>query len=159
VPILPCLKDFAGEIVLNDSDPAALELAEQRLRPATTQYRLAQGNVLRVAKRLAHGPRFDLVVAGGLFDYLTDQAIVFLLRTVSQDLLCPGGVLLFTNIAEGNPWRALMEHGSNWTLIERTEGHVRELCREAGMARSSISVKRESTGLTFLTRVVQPSEQ
>jgi len=52
-----------GEIVLNDCEPAALQLAEQRLRPATTRYRLAPGNVLRVAKRLAHGPRFDLVVA------------------------------------------------------------------------------------------------
>ena len=159
VPVLPYLKDFAGEIVLNDSDPSALELAEQRLRPATIRYRLAPGNVLRVAKRLARGPRFDLVIAGGLFDYLTDQAIVFLLRTVFQDLLAPGGVLLFTNIAKGNPWRALMEHGSNWTLIERTEGQIRELCREAGMASTSVSLKRESTGLTLLTRVVQPSSR
>ena len=37
--------DFAGEIVLNDHEPAALELAEYRLRPVTTQYRLAPGSL------------------------------------------------------------------------------------------------------------------
>jgi extracellular factor (EF) 3-hydroxypalmitic acid methyl ester biosynthesis protein len=34
-PVLPYLKGFTGEIVLNDSEPATLELAERRLRPAT----------------------------------------------------------------------------------------------------------------------------
>lgn len=155
VPVVPSLKDFAGDIVLNDHEPAALELAERRLRLATTQYRLAPGNVLRVAKRLVSGARFDLVVAGGLFDYLPDRAIVFLLRVIFHDLLAPGGVLLFTNIAEGNPARALMEHGANWTLIERSEEQIRELCRDAGIARSSLSLERDPTGLTLIVRVVR----
>jgi len=39
VPALPFLRNFAGEIVLNDFEPAALALAESRLRPATRQIR------------------------------------------------------------------------------------------------------------------------
>jgi len=152
MPILPRLKDFAGDIVLNDRDPAALELAGRRLRSATTQYRLVTGNVIRVAKRLAAGPPFDLIVAGGLFDYLSDRAIVILLRTISQSLFTPGGILLFTNIAAGNPWRPLMEYGSNWILIERSEGHIGELCLEAGIAASSVSITREATGLTLIVK-------
>jgi SAM-dependent methyltransferase len=155
-PVLPHLACFEGEIVLNDCEPAALELAESRFQPATNRYRLAPGNVLRVAKRLASGPRFDLAVAGGLFDYLNDKAIIFLLRTIVGELLAPGGVLLFTNIADGNPWRPLMEHGSNWQLIERSEEQMVRLCREAGIPSSQVSVTRESTGLTLLTRVVLP---
>jgi len=153
MPVLPLLRGFEGEIVLNDCEPAALSLAERRLRPVTDRIRLAPGNVLRVAKRLAHGERFDLAVAGGLFDYLSDKAIVFLLNTVYRDLLAPGGVFLFTNIAKDNPWRPLMEHGSNWSLIERDENRIRELCREAGIEASAVSLKRESTGLTILTRI------
>ena len=37
LPALRHLSDFTGEIVLNDFDPAALELAERRLRSATAR--------------------------------------------------------------------------------------------------------------------------
>jgi cyclopropane fatty-acyl-phospholipid synthase-like methyltransferase len=149
------LHDFAGEIVLNDCEPAALVLAAKRLRPVANQIQLAPGNILRVAKGFGPGRRFDLVVAGGLFDYLGNRAAVFLLDAVHQHLLAAGGVLLFTNIAKGNPWRALMEHGSNWNLIERTEEQIRELCRDAGISQSAVSLGRDSTELTILARVLQ----
>ena len=155
-PVLPSLKQFTGEIVLNDFEPAALQFAEHRLRPVTPKYRLVPGNILRVAKRLASGGSFDLVLAGGLFDYLNDKAAVFLLSAITRDLLAPGGVLLFTNIADGNPWRLIMEYGSNWKLIERTEGQIRELCRNAGIDHASLSMEREPTGLTHLARLVAP---
>jgi SAM-dependent methyltransferase len=155
VPILPLLSNFAGEIVLNDCEPAALQLAERRLRSATTRYRVAPGNVIRVARHLADSRHFDLVVAGGLFDYLPAKAMIWLLRVIFHDLLKPGGILLFTNIAEGNPWRPLMKYGSNWTLIERSEVEIIEICRDAGIANSSISMAREDTGLTLITRVVR----
>ena len=153
IPILPRLNDFAGEIVLNDVEAAALELAERRLRSATTRYRFAPGNVIRVAKRLAGRPPFDLIVAGGLFDYLPNRAIVVLLREM-QVLLTPGGILLFTNIAEGNPWRHLMEYGSNWNLNGRSEDRVLEICRQAGIPVCSVTIEREPTRLTLITTVV-----
>jgi hypothetical protein len=90
-----------------------------------------------------------------LFDYLSDKAIISLLRSVHEDLLVPSGVLLFTNLAKGNPWRTLMGHGSNWSLNERTEGQIRELCRDASIPQSAVFVKREATGLAILTRVVK----
>jgi SAM-dependent methyltransferase len=155
VPILPHLTEFEGEIVLNDIEPAALELAGRRMRTATRHFRLAPGNVIRIARRLADRPQFDLVLAGGLFDYLPHRATVLLLRTITQDLLVPGGVLLFTNIADGNPWRLLMEYGSDWPLIERSSDCIQETCREAGIPRSSISLKREGTGLTWITRILR----
>ena len=155
VPALPTLQNFAGEIVLNDFEPAALVLAESRIRPATGRIRLEQGNVLRTSKRLTRCPSFNLIIAGGLFDYLSDEAILFLLRTFHEDLLSPEGVLLFSNLAQGNPWRTLMGYGSNWSLNERTEGQIRELCRDAGIPQSALSVKREDTGLAILTRVVK----
>jgi SAM-dependent methyltransferase len=154
LPVLPCLNGFEGEIVLNDFEPAALELAAQRLGSVTTHYRLEPGNVLRVAKHLPRNSSFDLVVAGGLFDYLSDRAIICLLRIISG-LLADGGVLLFTNIGTGNPWRVLMEYGSNWTLTERSERQIRELCRAVKIDQSSVSVTRDDTGLTLITKIVK----
>ena len=155
LPVLPLLDKFAGKIVLNDCDPGALALATERLQPVAGQIQLAAGDILRLAKRLGNGGRFDLVVAGGLFDYLSDTAAIFLLNAIRQYLLASGGVLFFTNIAKGNPWRTLMEHGSNWNLIERTEKQIRELCRDAGISQSAVSLERDSTELTILTRVEQ----
>lgn len=153
IPVLPYLSQFAGEIVLNDYDAAALELAEQRVRSASTRYRLAPGNIIRVAKHLIGGPRFDLVIAGGLFDYLSDKAIVALLREVSKNLLAPHGIFLFTNIAVGNPWRHLMEYGSNWRLIERSECRILESCCQAGIPERSVTMSREPTGLAVVASV------
>ncbi len=155
VPALPLLQNFAGEIVLNDFEPAALALADIRLRAATSRIRLEHGNVLRASKRLTCCPSFNLVIAGGLFDYLTDKAIIFLLHTIHEDLLAPNGVLLFSNLAKGNPWRTLMGHVSNWSLNERTEGQIRQLCLDAGIPQSALFIKRETTGLAILTRVVK----
>jgi len=154
IPILPQLNDFAGEIVLNDVEAAALQLAERRLRSATTRYRITPGNIIRLAKRLANCPPFDLIVAGGLFDYLPNTAIVVLLREL-QDLLTAGGILLFTNIAEDNPWRHLMEYGSNWNLNGRSEDRVLEICRQAGIPRCIVTIKREPTRLTLITTVAR----
>jgi extracellular factor (EF) 3-hydroxypalmitic acid methyl ester biosynthesis protein len=108
---------------------------------------------------LIHGASFDLVVAGGLFDYLPDRAFVFLLRVIFRDLLAPGGVLLFTNIAAGSPARTLMEYAANWTLLERFEGGIVELAGEAGIPSSCLRVTREATGLTLIARVVRSKDE
>ena len=155
IPVLPDLVGFAGEIVLNDCEPAALELAESRFSAVTRRYRLVPGNILRVARHLADLSGFDLTIAGGLFDYLSDRAVVSLLRTIHGRLLAPNGVQLFTNMAEGNPWRTLMQYGSDWPIIERSEALIRGLCAEAGIGASEVEMTRDGTGLALLVRVVR----
>jgi hypothetical protein len=68
--------------VLKNCEPAALELATSRFAAGTQRFCLAPGNILRVASRFVKDPEFDRVIAGGLFDCLSDQALVSLLRTV-----------------------------------------------------------------------------
>ncbi|MFF8536936.1 hypothetical protein ACF07B_34080 [Streptomyces sp. NPDC015532] len=60
----------------------------------------APGNVLRTAAHQAadHGP-FDLVLAGGLFDYLEERFARALIRTTLSRLCRPGGTFYFSNIA------------------------------------------------------------
>ena len=97
----PALLHPADRLVLNDVDPDALQYAPTHLPAATrAQTAAAPGNVLRTAAHLAadHGP-FDLVLAGGLFDYLEERFAQALIRTT---LSRPGGTFCFSNIATPN---------------------------------------------------------
>ena len=90
-----------------------------------------QGRVPRVLGKVRDAGRFDLVVAGGLFDYLPDRWAVGTLAA-ARDLLVPGGRMFFSNIAGGNPFRPWIEYLADWRLIERDEADVRRLLGEAG---------------------------
>ena len=80
------------------------------------------------------GP-FDLVVAGGLFDYLPDEAITRLLQQARERLLTPSGQVLFTNIALENPCRLWIECLADWRLIHRSADHLSRQCADAGDVR------------------------
>jgi hypothetical protein len=103
------------------------------LPPATrAQTDAALGNVLRTAAQLAadHGP-FDLVLAGGLVDYLEERFARALIRTALSRLSRPGGTCYFSNIATPNPYAALMTHIGRWNLVERTPADIEADVRAA----------------------------
>jgi SAM-dependent methyltransferase len=140
------------QIVLLDTDRAALELASSRLG----QYSLVdtiEGDAVRGLKRALDLGPFDLVVCGGLFDYLPDRAIEFILSTVGAYGLRAGGSLIFTNISETNPFRVWMEAISNWRLLHRSREQLHGLVRNAGFQDKSVSITRDGTGLTYLVSV------
>jgi extracellular factor (EF) 3-hydroxypalmitic acid methyl ester biosynthesis protein len=149
---------FSGAIVLNDADPSALELSRQRLRAFSSCCTTVAGRVLDLRARLVMLGPYDLVMAGGLFDYLSDALVVRLLRTAHRDYLAPGGVLYFTNIAAGNPYRLWMGLVGDWRLIERTEADIRHLCTRAGIADADVDLARDTTGLAWLVQIRKGTE-
>ena len=146
---IPTLNEIAGEIWLNDSDIDALDFAQSKL-PGVDLH-LVHGNALSVARSIK--TRFDLVIAGGLFDYLDDRAATLLIRLIVDRLLAPGGVFFFTNIATENPYRPLIEYFGDWFLIERSEDDIVHLCEAAGVARERVTITRESSGLAHIVEV------
>ena len=137
-----------ASFVLCDGDAGALEFSRRQLAPIAGQCRFVQGMVPRVLGRVAaHGP-YDLVYAGGLFDYLPDRLATRTLAIANRSLLAPDGRLVFTNIATGNPFRVWLEYLANWTLIERSGADVRRLCADAGLGAPEI--ERDATGLALL---------
>lgn len=153
--ILPALNDFTGMIVLNDIDPSALELAQKRVSTVTGNFRLLHCNALKAIRRLEDQISFDLVIAGGLFDYLSDKAIISILKTIFGKLLKPRGEMLFTNIAAQNPYRTWMEYAADWKLIERSEEQTFQLCEAAGIPLGHTRITRDETGLTLLAGVIR----
>lgn len=144
------LRRTACEIVLNDSDAQALAFSLERLTDIRDKIRPVAGNVLSSVMRLrAFGP-YDLVLAGGLFDYLPDRHATFLIRAIWNDLLAPDGRLFLTNIANPNPYRVWIEYLADWRLIERSADELRGLVAAACGPDVDCELTRESCGLTWM---------
>jgi hypothetical protein len=71
-------------------------------------------------------------------------------------LLRPGGVLFFTNIATGNPYRIWMTYLASWHLNERSELDLARSVESAAVPASALSVERDTTGLTLLAQLTKP---
>jgi len=134
------------DLVLSDLDADALALSERRLRPRVRRLSSIHGNVLRRVNRLkAQGP-FDVILVGGLLDYLPDRfASRLLVHAIA--MLAPGGILGATNIALGNPYRHMLELITNWPLIERDASSMSALF---GAHAGSVTLTRDHTDLTWL---------
>ncbi len=156
LPLLHELTHFQGELILNDIDPAALAFAGKRLSPSTTRYQPLRANVLSAIRILRHDKRFNLVVAGGLFDYIPDRLLKLILETVYHQLLAPGGEFFFTNIADGNLFRPLMSYAVNWQLIERSEVEIHRLCHESAIPEELVHIERDESQLTLIVRLNKP---
>ncbi len=154
--VLPLLRRTGAELYLNDADADALAFAAAHLGSIVDRCTFVPGNALKVARRLRGGPRFDLILAGGLFDYLPDRHASYLLEQAYAQL-APGGTLFFTNIAAGNPYRTLIEYVGDWMLIERAADELLALTDAAGIASDDVLIGRDESGLAFLIDVKPPS--
>lgn len=143
----------AAEFVLVDADSDALRFAADRLTMVGRQCHYVAGRVPRVLRQVQRWGPFDLVVAGGLFDYLPDRWAVQTLRGIHH-VLQPGGRLLFSNMATGNPFRPWIEYLAEWFLIERTAADLRTLLDASGFDGLGADVTSETTGLAHLVNVV-----
>jgi extracellular factor (EF) 3-hydroxypalmitic acid methyl ester biosynthesis protein len=152
--VLPMLRGYPGTFVLVDTDADALSYARGELGPLAEKCEFVHQNAMRYVRQAAQrGEKFDLVYAGGLFDYLTDDKVSFIVRTAWEQLLKPGGRLLFTNLAREHLHRYTIEYGTQWQLILRSEQSVLDLCGRLGIDASRITIERDSTGVTLLVEL------
>jgi len=151
--ILDHLPPLAGDIWLNDIDEDALTFSRKALQPIASHCHFRQGDALTFARRLPRGA-FDLVLAGGLVDYLNERVATLLIQLAVR-ALAPGGTFYFTNIAAGNPYRPLIEYFGNWKLIERSEEDIYRYCANAGVSRGNVSIRRDETGLALLVEIAK----
>ena len=147
------LKTFRGQLWLNDIDKEALDGSATAIGSVLPQVRSAPGNVVELLRDAKSLPRFDLIVAGGLFDYLEDRVARFVIRG-AYSCLRPGGRFFFTNIGR-NPYRPWMEYCGEWFLRERDAANLRALAVESGVSAENVQLSTETTGLTHLVEVIK----
>ncbi|MBM7169305.1 hypothetical protein JQK87_12925 [Streptomyces sp. G44] len=156
----PELFDDGDVVVLNDVDPDALAHARAHVATGVNKH-ISEvcGNVFTALPELgALGP-YDLILAGGLFDYLEDRYARLLITYAMTRLCAPGGVFYFSNISAGNPFGQLMKYLADWPLIERGESGVDALVAAAAPNQTQRAVTcRDATELTLLTQLTRRQE-
>ncbi len=153
VQALPWLQRSQARVVVNDTDPAAIELCMTRLEPIRGHVDYMTGNALAMVRNFAIAGPFDLIIAGGLFDYLPSPLIRRLLSRLGR-ILKKKGNCFFSNIVDDNPYRSMLRYFSNWELLERTAGEVRALAESLGPD-VAVELTRDVSGLAWLVDASQ----
>jgi len=147
------VKPTGTHFFLNDVDLEALRYSLYHLESLSSRITLIPGDVFRSIRKFSKYQFFHLILAGGLFDYLTDRQIEWLIPKLVQ-LLHNDGSFCFTNIAPGNPDRLLMEYLGDWHIIERSEADIHRLVSNIGDSNNiNLSIERDPTGLTLLIKL------
>ena len=139
-------------IVLNDADAGALEFAARRLAPLATKLELVCGNALGSFRQFRRRGPFDLVLAGGLFDYLNARQAHFLASQIIGHLLKEGGCFFFSNIAAPNAFKWWMELCVDWPLVERSRA---ELLALLDAEQCTAQLTKDETGLTWMCTAIR----
>ncbi|WDF77838.1 class I SAM-dependent methyltransferase [Mucilaginibacter sp. AW1-7] len=144
------IKGTQIDITIVDADRDALACSMQNLEAIKYNVSAVHGNIYKIARTL--NQQYDLIIIGGVFDYLSDKAITRVLSALKQNLAA-GGKIFFTNIKHHNPYRIYMEYLSDWILIERTEQDIYRLLADSGLENYAVKLQVDETGLTYLVEV------
>lgn len=144
------------QVLLVDQDRTALDFSSRQLKAVapTLEHQCLHQDAFKVMRQLANGESvaFDGILFGGLFDYLSDRQIQFMLRRAIK-LLRPGGSVLFSQVSRDNPNRTFMDWFLDWRLIERQESELEQIVADAGVKGADVRMWREPTNLAILCRI------
>ena len=138
-----------GRVVLIDFDKDALKESIFRLSAIKDRVETVHVNIREVPKVLKKLGKFDLIYAGGLFDYLPDKSAKTILKYAANSLN-GNGRFMFTNIAAGNPFGNWLDTMGNWKLIERSEEEMKTLLLFAGFKEQELFL--DPTGLAWIAK-------
>jgi extracellular factor (EF) 3-hydroxypalmitic acid methyl ester biosynthesis protein len=149
------LEAAPAQFFLNDMDADALVHSVKSLPHLEGKLHPVPGNAFSAVRTFkARGP-FDLIIAGGLFDYLSERQIGWLLDKLAKCLKI-GGRICFTNFAVGNPYRPWMDYLTRWRIIERSEADFVALIRGLNPSISmEVDISRDQTDLTYLIELTR----
>jgi len=151
--LVPEIKKSKAQFTCVDLDGDALDFALNRLAPADLvpeQVKLIKYNALRmfdidIAK--AEFGQQDIIYSVGYFDYLPDDFLVKLLRSLYA-LLNPGGKLIAA-FKDANRYRSQEYHWiADWDgFLQRTEKDFVRILSEAGIPEQAMTMTRDRTGV------------
>lgn len=145
------IKNSTAQIHLIDIDYDALHYSKEKLKTIQDQLTIQQGNIYKILHQISQ--QYDLILIGGVFDYVSDKFITAILKKLIKSNLSKNGKIIFTNIAEGNPFRIPLEYFFNWFLIERSQKQLHSILEKAQVPLHAITIEKEETGLTYIVTI------
>jgi 2-polyprenyl-3-methyl-5-hydroxy-6-metoxy-1,4-benzoquinol methylase len=151
-----CLDEILSsrtKIRLLDVDEDALKYSSLQLADIAQQVDYMQGNIYKSILRL--DGQYDLILLGGVCDYLNDNFLSAILKRLIRRLK-PGGRMFFTNIKTGNPFRIYLEYLSNWILIERSEESILTMLDALVPQGMHYQFETDASGVTLMITINHP---
>jgi len=109
-----------------DNDPSALQVA--KAAAGSVHCTPSRRNVVK--EHLSDLPQADTVYSLGLFDYLTEETAVEVLRKM-LDRTAPGGVCMIANLARDAANLGYCEAIMDWWMVTRSEHEMLDLVHSA----------------------------
>ncbi len=161
--LAPVIKQSNAHFTNVDFDTDALLFSAQRLQEAglSAQVDFRQYNAIRMVnarKNVSEFGHFDIIYTIGLLDYLSDEILVRMIRSLYATLH-PGGVLIavFKDCdqydTEDYHWLV------DWTgFLQRTAEESRRLLDKAGIPSDAVNVQRTSDRVMIFYRATQTAD-
>jgi extracellular factor (EF) 3-hydroxypalmitic acid methyl ester biosynthesis protein len=109
---LPHISDRAIDFVLIDHDSEAIvEIGKKFKSFNNITFKTILINPLQGIKAASEYGKYDLVFTGGLFDYLQDKQIVFMVKHIFNTLLNAGGKIFFPTLSK------IILSGPGWAIL------------------------------------------
>jgi len=161
--LTPDVLGSAAAITCVDADQDALDfssasLSRTGLVPNHVEFR--KYNALKMVnheKNLKEFGMQDVIYSVGLFDYLRDDVLIRLFEALYR-LLNSGGVLI-TSLKDSRRYSTFIYHWViDWNgFLQRTEAHMWELFRRAGIPKTAIEATREQSGVIIFFKILKGS--
>ena len=142
-------KDGVSITALDQDESSVAVVSNEYARLGVETIRGTVREILSGRLRLTN---FDLVYAGGLFDYLSEPVARRLVE-IMFEALNPGGKLMFANFLPNIPDVGYMESFMDWWLIYRTESELADLAKSISRSEmASLQCTRDpDQNIAFLT--------
>ncbi len=134
-----------------DIDRYAIQYASALMGHLNSYVRFFNKNIFQYQPRKS----YDLIWAGGLFNYLEDRLFAQMIRHLAK-LLKPGGNLVLGCISDQNPNKAYLEVLLEWRSYHRSEDQLRALCDEAIPDLKTLKIETEELGIFKFVHIGLP---
>jgi hypothetical protein len=144
----------SAEVLLIDSDADALELSMSRLKSrGFGRIAAVNKNLFRAHRELREFGEFDVVIAGGILDYLNDRFAEVLLSRCIEEYSSKEGVVAFTSMARPNPYDGWMKYIAGWDIIPRNAQDLSVLLSNACEGEVVMESHLDQTNLSLLCTI------
>lgn len=147
-PVLLALKEleFKCALMLLDQRKEALSFSEDLRKKLGINHTTRIEGDFRILRHEWASWAPNIVEVVGVLDYLEERQAYWLLKTVREKILVPGGTLVTGNIIP-NMEAPFVAKAIHWKMVYRTPQQLESLLLRAGFARASITIRQEPLGI------------
>jgi extracellular factor (EF) 3-hydroxypalmitic acid methyl ester biosynthesis protein len=160
VELAPTIRESGAHFTCVDFDPDALAYSAERLRSCGLEdsVQLRHYNALRMInaeRNIREFGRFDVIYTIGLLDYLTDDVLVRMIKSL-YDTLEPAGVFIAV-FKDCDRYDTIDYHWLvDWSgFLQRTRHESWHLIEAAGIPRDAVTVQRTQDDVMIFYRILR----